>query len=179
MFIQYIALFFFILYLISDGGLHISREYLRWMFVVLGFFSLSVLWALDWKVAAYKIVTGVMPVFIASIATFNYLKRTNNGIRKVLWVFLVVLGLLLLYVMLNIGDIRAMAEGARIGGIVSENAGVDDTEAKFNSNMIGMNFCYALFAGYVLVFRKKKSFIVKIFSFAFAALIVYLILQFQ
>jgi len=176
-FVTYVALFFFIVYLMSDGGIHISKEYFRWMVIVFGFFSLSVIWAIDWKIAAWKLVYGLFPVLVVSIATYNFLVRTTNGIRKVLWIYLVAAGILLMYVLLNIGDIRAMAEGERIGGLVSENAGVDDTEAHFNSNMIGMNLCYALFAGYILFFRKNKNYLIRLVVLVVAALVVYLVLM--
>lgn len=176
-FLTYVAAFFFVVYLVASG-VNVSKAYSSWMIVVYGFFSLSMLWALRWQISAWKLVYDLLPVFITTFAVYSFLTRSPGNLKRVLWVFLVTLFVYFVYVLFNLGDIQSLAEGERIGTTINENMGFEnDDSVRFNSNMIGMNLCYLLFVGYILLFKNQKSFFLRIASILVAAIVVYLILM--
>lgn len=174
-FLTYVAALFFVVYLVASG-VNVSKAYSSWMIVVYGFFSLSMLWALRWQISAWKLVYDLLPVFITTFAVYSFLTRSPGNLKRVLWVFLVALFVYFVYVLFNLGDIQSLAEGERIGTTINENMGFEnDDSVRFNSNMIGMNLCYLLFVGYILLFKNQKSFFLRIASVLVAAIVVYLI----
>ena len=172
----YASMVLFVAYLMVKG-VYVDKAYMRWMLVVFGFFSLSAVWAINWKVSAYKLVYDLLPIYVAMAASYTFMKKSPNALKSILWIYIIASGFLILYMIFNLGDIRAMVEGERLGTILNENAGVEDgTETKFNSNVIGMNLCYTLYAGYVLLFKNSKSFIKQVVLLPAAVVIIYLIM---
>lgn len=177
-FVTLLSTVLLVIYLISKG-IHVDKSYLNWMLLVFGFFSLSMLWALNWKVSAYKLVYSVLPIFVATTAVYGFLKRSPGNLKKLLWLYMIAFAFLLVYMLLNLGDIRALAaEGERIGGTINENAGIaEDDASHFNSNGIALHLCYSLFVGYILFFKGKKTVVVRVAALAVATLTVFLILM--
>lgn len=161
-----VSVIFFLLYLMNSR-LRISVPYLKWMLCVFGFFTLSVLWALDILLVRWVLVFQLIPIFIGTIATYSYLKSSPSGIRSILWVYLLAALVLTVSILMNIDQLES---GKRLSTVLNE-----EDEKTFNSNNIGMCLCYTLYVGYLLLFRGKK-YLYKILTLIAGLVLIWLIL---
>lgn len=160
---------FFLLYMMSVAKMKFNRAYVLWMLSVFAFFAISMAWSINtWN--CYWAMRQFFVMAIGILATYNYLKSSPGNIKKLLKVYLVVSLFLIVFVLMHIDQIES---GTRLGQQVDESLG---EEGALNSNLIAINLCYALYAGFVLFFQGKKSKLVKVAVLGASAFVVYLIL---
>ena len=148
-YIGYVADLLLLIY-IFNGVKCVSAVFMRWVFMVVGFFMLSAVWALKMNTALFGVIQ-TMFAFIPAIATNIYLTNLAK-IRKFFFVFYAVSLVMMLYAV-TIAGIET--EGQRFGKVLNE---ASDVDASWNSNSISMNLCFALFAGYILFMKGKLGF---------------------
>lgn len=150
-------------------GLRYGKAYVTWMISVFAFFALSMAWAIDVKVGLWGL-RQVFVIFIGMMATYNYLKRNPNGLKNILRVYLVESLILVIFILMNIDQFEM---GVRLGLQLSE--GLEEGQS-VNSNVIGMNLCYALFIVFALLVQGKKSTLLRIVALATSVFVIYLTL---
>lgn len=158
---------FFLLYLAFGKRTRYSAAYVTWMTLVSAFFALSMVWALDIKVSLWGLRQMIV-IYIGMLASYNYLKSTPDSIINILKVFLAESIVLIVFIMINIDQIE---EGVRLGKLLG-----DDESKMLNSNVIGMNLCYALYTVIVLLGLGKKNVLKRVIVIATSVFLIYLIL---
>lgn len=156
----------FLLYIAT--GLRYSKAYLSWMVGVFAFFSISVVWALDVRTGLLGL-RYMLVDFIGMVATYSFLKRNPSGLKSILGVYLMESLLLVIFIMTNISQFEM---GVRLGTQLSES--LDEGRA-INSNVIGMNLCYALFLVIALFVQGKKSNFIQVVALGAIAFLTYLV----
>lgn len=159
---------FFLAYMAT--GMKSSKACVFWMAGALGFFTLSLLWSID-PVWGLWGIRQVFVLFIAMLATDCYLRRTPEGIKNLLKAYLIASGLLVVFLLSNWGQLE---QGERLGAQMNESS---DNQTLFNSNVFGLNLCYALFAGYILYLRGSKNKLTRLVVLVASALVLYIILM--
>lgn len=158
---------FFLIYLASVKRVRYSKAYVTWMAAVLAFFAISTTWALDVKLSLWGL-RQVIVIFIGMLATYSYLKSDPDSIKNILVVFLAESIVLIVFIIINLDQIEM---GIRLGKQFG-----DEESQKVNSNVIGMNFCYALYVVFVLLGQSNKSFWKRVLVIAASVFLIYLIL---
>lgn len=165
-----LAAFFFLIYMIGGMKPRFNRAFVVWMLGVLVFFALSTAWSLDSWWCFWGLRQMVI-VFIGMLATYSYLSSSPGNIKKVLKIYLAVSFILIVFVMMNVGQLDA---GVRLGQQVDDKFGEEQT---LNSNLLAINLCYALYAGFVIISLGKKSKLIRVVALMAAVFVLYLILM--
>ena len=132
-----------------------NSAHLRWMTAFMGFFSLSLLWSIKIVLSGWVIVYMV-PIMIVSIGTMRYL--TDGGSLLPLIKCIFALNLIMLLVLVLTGNFDVLSEGDRLGRALKDESG----DSAWNGNSIGMNLCFAIFSGIILLqngYTKRNLFV--------------------
>lgn len=141
-------------YIIMQKG-HNNSAYLRWMTAFMGFFCLSLLWSIKITSSAWVIVQ-IIPIMIVCIGTMRYLANGGNLFPLIKCIF--VLSLIMLLVLVLTGNFDVLSEGDRLGRALKDESG----DSAWNGNSIGMNLCFAIFSGIILLqngYTKRNLFV--------------------
>lgn len=146
--VSWVGVILMLVYSIAYKGRN-NNTYISWTAAYMGFFGLSLLWSINFKLSGY-ILFQMIPIMIVSFGTIRYLKDDRQLMTIVKCLF--VLNLIMLVAILMMGNIGALEEGARLGGKGSAlNEDVDN--AIWNGNSIGMQLCFAVFFGMIIFMR--------------------------
>lgn len=149
-----------------------SKAYVRWMVAVTAFFTLSMLWSIQlWE--CYWGLRMMITVFIGALATSCYLKCNPNGITTILKIYLVLSLVLLLFIL---GNINQLGTGMRLGTQLNYAVFGTEQNRMFNSNLIAMDLCYAVYVGYILLFQRKSNTLIKLLAIVAGVFVVYVIM---
>ena len=160
--LYWVGAFFCFLYLIYGGTARRNQAYTKWVLAYVLFFVLSISWSVNWKTSVFVFSFHLIPIFSLTFATLKYLRdydRLNNILTAVFFCALA----MLCYLAMNIEEFLI---GVRLGNSLND----PDAEDKiWNANVIGMTFCFALYAGWI-VFMNSTSRIRKFFYVIVAVL---------
>lgn len=151
--IQACALCLFVIYLIV-AKIDINVAYKKWTLVYLSFFLLSSLWALSSKLALYVIFVNILPILLITFSTISFIKK-NQRINEVLFIIYIVALLMLIYLATHIDEFL-------IGVRLSTSLNEEGDQPMWNSNGVGINLCFAIFAGFILFINQNRCFLIRI-----------------
>lgn len=157
-----------LMYIIIHKG-HINNAYIKWTAAYIVFFSLSLLWSINFKISGY-ILFQMIPILIVSFGTIRYLKDDQRLMKIVKCLF--VLNIIMMVVILMMGDISTLEGGKRLGAMLNE----EEENRTWNGNSVGMMLCFAVYFGMIIFMRdgmKSKA----ILFIPVALIIVYIILM--
>ena len=161
---------FFLIYFAINRNY--SKAYFRWMIAVTAFFTLSFLWSIElWE--CYWGLRMMITVFIGALATSCYLKSNPNGIYTILKIYLALSMVLLFFILWNVDQ---LGSGMRLGTQLNDAVFGNEQNRMFNSNVIAMDLCYAVYVGYILLFQRKTNTLIKLLAIVAGVFVVYVIL---
>lgn len=140
---------------------------MNWTLSYLLFFLLSALWALQFKTAIYVVVVHLLPIIIMAFATITFIKK-NQRVNDVLFIIYIVALLMLFYLVTHVEDL--------VGVRLSKSLNEEGEDLVWNSNGVGINLCFALFAGFILFFHQKRHLFIRLFYIITAIIMIIAVL---
>lgn len=161
------ALCMFVIYMMIEG-IQINTAYKNWTLTYVIFFLLSAIWAIVPKFSLFIIIVRLIPIFAMVFATFTYVKK-NSTLNGVFFVVYVVGLVTFAYLITHMDE---FVEGVRFGADLNS----EDDDIVWNSNSIGINFCFAVLSGFIFFVNQNRKVLIRFFYYITALLLIIAIL---